>query len=120
MLRGRPAPLRICQSLTFRAGSARSFSVNTAMDTAPISVVIPAHNAERFVAIAIESIQAQTLKVAEIILVDNHCSDPTAEVAISLGVTVVKEPRRGLSIARNAGIRASTQEWIAFLDADDW
>jgi glycosyltransferase involved in cell wall biosynthesis len=90
------------------------------MTTAPISVVIPAHNAERFVAQAIQSVQAQTLKVAEIILVDNDCSDRTPEIARHLGATVVKEERRGLSIARNAGIRASAQEWIAFLDADDW
>ena len=90
------------------------------MTTAPISVVIPAHNAERFVAQAIQSVQAQTLKVAEIILVDNDSSDGTPEIARRLGTTVVKEERRGLSIARNTGIRASTQEWIAFLDADDW
>lgn len=90
------------------------------MDTAPISVVIPAHNAEPFVADAIESVRAQTLKVREIILIDNDSSDRTAEVARSLGITVVEEKRRGLSIARNAGIRASAHEWIAFLDADDW
>ena len=90
------------------------------MTVAPISVVIPAHNAERFVAQAIQSVRAQSLKVAELILVDNDCSDRTADVASHLGATVVKEERRGLSIARNAGIRASTQEWIAFLDADDW
>src|ERR1700687_1588081 len=90
------------------------------MTTAPISVVIPAHNAERFVAQAIQSVQAQTLKVAEIIMVDNDCSEGTAEIARHLVATLVKEERRGPSIARNAGIRASTQEWIAFLDADDW
>lgn len=90
------------------------------MKIAPISVVIPAHNAERFIGQAIQSVQAQSLKVAEIILVDNDCSDRTTEIATHLGATVVKEERRGLSIARNTGIRASTQEWIAFLDADDW
>jgi glycosyltransferase involved in cell wall biosynthesis len=90
------------------------------MTTAPISVVIPAHNAERFVAQAIQSVHAQTLKVAEIILVDNDCSDRTPEIARHLDATVVREKKLGLSIARNAGIRESAQEWIAFLDADDW
>jgi glycosyltransferase involved in cell wall biosynthesis len=90
------------------------------MTTAPISVVIPAHNAEAFINQAIQSVQAQTLKVAEIIVIDNDCSDRTPEIARDLGVRVVKEEKRGLSIARNAGIRASTEEWIAFLDADDW
>lgn len=90
------------------------------MKIAPISVVIPAHNAERFVGEAIQSVHAQSLKVSDIIVIDNDCSDRTPEIARHLGVRVVKEERRGLSIARNAGIRASTEEWIAFLDADDW
>jgi glycosyltransferase involved in cell wall biosynthesis len=90
------------------------------MTTAPVSVIIPAHNAERFIADAIKSVQGQTLAVAEIVVVDNDCSDRTAEIAGELNATVVPEPRRGLSIARNAGIRASAYEWLAFLDADDW
>lgn len=90
------------------------------MTPAPVSVIIPAHNAERFIADAIQSVRSQILAVAEIIVVDNDCSDRTAKIARQFGTTVVEEERRGLSIARNAGIRASTQEWIAFLDADDW
>ena len=90
------------------------------MKTAPISVVIPAYNAEQFIGQAIKSVQGQSLTVAEIILVDNNCSDRTPEIASQLGARVVREERQGLSKARNAGLRASTQEWIAFLDADDW
>lgn len=113
--------LKIYRQLHFNLQGFRLLvRINVAMTTAPISVVIPAHNAERFVAQAIQSVQAQSLKVAEIILVDNDCFDRTPEIARHLGATVVKEERRGVSIARNTGIRASTQEWIAFLDADDW
>lgn len=90
------------------------------MTIAPVSVILPAHNAERFIADALRSVYAQTLKVAEVIVVDNDCSDRTPEIGRHFGATVVQEERRGLSIARNAGIRASTQKWIAFLDADDW
>jgi glycosyltransferase involved in cell wall biosynthesis len=90
------------------------------MTTAPVSVIIPAHNADRFIADAVQSVRRQTLPVAELIVVDNDSSDRTAEIAGGLNATVIKEPRRGLSIARNAGIRASSCEWIAFLDADDW
>lgn len=90
------------------------------MPTAPVSVIIPAHNAERFIADAIQSVHSQTLAVAEIIVVDNDCTDRTPEIGRQFGATVIQEKRRGLSIARNAGIRASTQKWIAFLDADDW
>jgi glycosyltransferase involved in cell wall biosynthesis len=89
------------------------------MPAAPISVVIPALNAERFIAEAIRSVHEQTLKVSQIIVVDNGCSDRTAEIAAGLGALVVPEPQRGLSRARNAGIRRSAQEWIALLDSDD-
>jgi len=87
--------------------------------TAPVSVVIPALNAERFIGEAIESVHAQTLSVSEIIVVDNGCTDRTAQIASQLGATVVVEEQRGLSRARNAGIRQCTQEWIALLDSDD-
>jgi glycosyltransferase involved in cell wall biosynthesis len=89
------------------------------MTVAPISVVIPALNAERFIAEAIASVQAQTLAVAEVIVVDNGCSDRTAEIASEMGAVVIAESQRGLSAARNAGIRRSSQPWIALLDSDD-
>jgi glycosyltransferase involved in cell wall biosynthesis len=89
------------------------------MSAAPISVVIPALNAERFIAEAIESVHAQTLKVSEIIVVDNGCTDRTAQIAAELGAIVIEEEQRGLSRARNAGLRRCTQEWIALLDSDD-
>ena len=85
----------------------------------PISVVIPALNAERFIAEAIGSVHAQTLGVSEIIVVDNGSTDRTAQVAGALGAKVVGEEQRGLSRARNAGLRQCTQEWIALLDSDD-
>jgi len=89
------------------------------MPVAPISVVIPALNAERFIGAAIESVHAQTLCVSEIIVVDNGCSDRTAQIASELGAHVIEEKKRGLSPARNAGIRVCKQEWIALLDSDD-
>jgi len=89
------------------------------MNTAPISVVIPAYNSERFLTEAIQSVHAQTLPVTEIIVVDDGSSDNTAAVAASLGASVTRQPHRGISAARNAGIGAASCEWIAFLDADD-
>ena len=102
----------------FRARSKR-FQVAKLKMTGPVSVVIPALNAERFIGEAIESVQAQTLKVSEIIVVDNGCTDRTAQIASQLGAAVVVEEQRGLSRARNAGIRQCKQKWIALLDSDD-
>jgi len=86
---------------------------------APISVVIPAYNAETFLAEAVKSAQAQTLPVAEIIVVDDGSTNGTAAIAASLGARVISEGHNGLSGARNLGIRKATQPWIALLDADD-
>jgi len=86
----------------------------------PISVVIPAHNADQFIQQAIESVYAQTFSVLEVIVVADDCSDHTERVARSLGATIVKIAARNISAARNAGVRAASGEWIAFLDADDF
>lgn len=87
--------------------------------TAPVSVIIPAYNCERFIREAIESVQSQTVAVAEIVVVDDGSSDRTYEIATDLGARVIRQSNRGVSAARNVGIRAATQPWIALLDADD-
>ena len=86
---------------------------------APISVVIPAHNAEQFIHEAIASVLAQTLPVAEVIVVADDCADDTPGIARRLGAIVIEAKHRNISAAINQGVRASTQEWIALLDADD-
>jgi glycosyltransferase involved in cell wall biosynthesis len=88
-----------------------------------ISVVIPAYNAEQYIRTAIESCLNQTYAPIEIIVVDDGSTDGTAAVAESFPspVRAVRLPENmGLSTARNRGVQASTGDWIAFLDADDW
>jgi glycosyltransferase involved in cell wall biosynthesis len=87
---------------------------------APISVVIPAHNAEEFIQQAIESVHDQTLPVAEVIVVADACSDDTCAIAKRLGAIVFEGNFRNISAATNLGVRAAGQEWIALLDADDF
>jgi glycosyltransferase involved in cell wall biosynthesis len=91
-----------------------------ALMLAPISVVIPAYNAETFIAEAIQSVHAQTLKVAEIIVVADDCTDRTAQIAAELGATVLEHNRRNMAVGLNLGVNAGTQPWIALLDADDF
>lgn len=89
------------------------------VDRLPIAVVIPAHNAERFLKDALESIRAQTVRPAEVILVNDGSVDGTAAIGLAHHVTVITQPQLGHAAARNTGIRATSQPWIAFLDADD-
>jgi glycosyltransferase involved in cell wall biosynthesis len=90
------------------------------MDVAPISVVIPAHNEERFIGDAIRSVLTQTLPVSEVIVIADDCTDGTKQIACELGVTVLEQKRRNMAAALNLGIGAGTQPWVAFLDADDF
>ena len=87
--------------------------------TAPISVVIPAYNAAAFLDATLASISAQTLPVAQIIVVNDGSTDGTRDIASRAGVKIVDQANAGLSAARNSGIAAATQPWIAFCDADD-
>jgi len=86
---------------------------------APISVIVPAYNAERFIALTLQSIHEQTLPAAEVIVVDDGSVDRTFEIARNFNVRIIRQSNMGLSAARNAGIRAATQPWIALIDADD-
>src|SRR5439155_19605770 len=88
-------------------------------EVAPVSAVIAAYNAESFIAQTIASAQAQTLPVAEIIVVADGSTDGTAEIAASMGARVFKANSLGLGAARNKCVRESTKPWIAFLDSDD-
>ncbi len=89
------------------------------MESADISVVIPAYNEAERLPEAVKSAQAQTLAPREIIVVDDGSSDDTATVARELGVTVISQENKGLPGARNTGIRAAKGAWIALLDSDD-
>jgi len=86
-----------------------------------ISVIIPAYNHGKYLMDAINSIRLQDYEAIEIIVVDDGSTDNTEEVL--KGVECIKyihQENRGLSAARNTGIKNSNGEFLVFLDADDW
>ena len=87
----------------------------------PISVVIPAYNAEATLGRALDSVLSQTCLADEIIVVDDGSTDGTAKVAESFGESVnfFRKENGGASSARNFGISKCQHEWVAFLDSDD-
>lgn len=89
--------------------------------TAAVSVIIPAYNAEMYLGEAIASVLAQSVPAAEVIVVDDGSADRTGEVASAFGdrVRLITRPNSGSAAARNTGVRESTGDHIAFLDADD-
>lgn len=87
---------------------------------AGITVVIPCHNGERFLAAAIRSAQSQTRPPDSILVVDDASTDTSAAIAEAAGATVIRlDVQRGNGAARNAGLRAARTALVALLDADD-
>jgi glycosyltransferase involved in cell wall biosynthesis len=85
-----------------------------------VSVIIPAYNAEQYIAHAIRSALEQSHAPVDVIVASDGSTDGTADVARKEGATVLELPKANGNVARNAGVRASRGELIAFLDADDW
>jgi glycosyltransferase involved in cell wall biosynthesis len=87
-----------------------------------VSIIIPCYNTQRYVAEAIDSALAQTYPDKEIVVVDDGSTDGSSEVIARYAsrVRIVRQANAGLAAARNSGIRASSGEVLAFLDADDW
>lgn len=85
-----------------------------------ISVIIPAHNEEKYIGPCIESLLAhKTENLKEIVVVDNASTDATANVARRFPfVRVVTEPEKGLTRARQKGLREATGDILAYVDAD--
>ena len=82
------------------------------------SVIIPAFNEGKRLPECISALKAQTHPFDEIIVVDNNSSDETAEVANTLGCSVIWEGRQGLREARNTGARSARGDIVCFIDAD--
>jgi glycosyltransferase involved in cell wall biosynthesis len=93
---------------------------------ADVSVVMPAYNSGKTIGRALASIAAQTVRPAEVIVVDDGSTDDTiAQVkamADRLGgirLRLFTQPNRGAGAARNRAVAAARGTWLAFLDSDD-
>jgi len=87
-----------------------------------VSILIPCYNAAPWLVETLESALAQTWPEKEIILVDDGSTDESLAMARDFenrGIRVIAQTNRGASSARNVALRASTGDYIQFLDADD-
>jgi GT2 family glycosyltransferase len=86
----------------------------------PITVVIPAYRRPDMVERAVRSVQAQSARPAELIVVDDASGDETGPRAERLGARVIThDENRGEGAARNTGLEAAAHDWVALLDCDD-
>jgi glycosyltransferase involved in cell wall biosynthesis len=88
---------------------------------AKVSVIIPVYNGAATIGRALASVFAQTFVDYEVVVVNDGSTDDTASVLAGYGdrIRVVTQANRGLPAARNSGIRASSGEYVAFIDDDD-
>ena len=84
-----------------------------------ISVVIPTYNRADFLPSCLQSVLNQTVRVDEIIVVDDGSTDSTSNIVKEFDVSYLYQPNSGVAKARNVGIQKAKNEWIAFLDSDD-
>ncbi|MGD2173200.1 MAG: glycosyltransferase, partial [Gammaproteobacteria bacterium] len=86
-----------------------------------ISVIVPSYNRRHTLERALNSVAGQTSPVDELILVDDGSTDDSYRLVEEKfpGVSVIRQPNRGVSAARNRGIEAAGGDWIALLDSDD-
>lgn len=90
-----------------------------------ISVIVPVYNVEPYVSRCLESIKNQSFTDLEIILVDDGSTDNSGKIcdeyaAEDKRIKVFHTLNRGLSAARNYGIKYASGDYLSFIDSDDW
>lgn len=94
------------------------------MDT-KISIVVPIYQVEKYIGNCMKSICEQNFKDFEVVLVSDGTKDRSIEIAeeilklSGINYNIIKQQNKGVSAARNAGIRNSCGEWIICIDPDD-
>ena len=89
-----------------------------------ISVIVPIYNVEHYLPKCLESLCLQSLNNVEFILIDDGSTDRSGDIADSYQkdprFLVIHTDNKGLSAARNLGIKNAHGEWLMFVDSDDW
>jgi len=96
------------------------------INTANVSVIIPAYRAANTIGRALYSVARQTMKPLEVIVVDDGSDDSTTQAAESgrvhmngIELKIINQGHKGAGAARNRAVSEATSEYIALLDADD-
>lgn len=94
------------------------------MEAPKVSVIIPVYNTEEYVRDALNSITGQSLSELEIIVVNDGSTDGSLAVIEEIAaadprIKIISQPNKGLSGARNAGIRHMRGRYVYFMDSDD-
>lgn len=94
------------------------------MPQIPISVIIPFYNEELYLERAVNSVLAQSYRHFELLLINDFSVDNSTEIALNYAktngnITLLNSEKKGISGARNTGLKAIKGTYFCFLDADD-
>ena len=95
------------------------------LENPKVSIITPAHNAEKFLGDAVGSVLRQTYKNWEMFIIDDGSTDDTFACAKNFATgdsrirAIKNEQNLGVAATRNRGVEMANGEYIAFLDADD-
>ncbi|HVD60045.1 MAG TPA: glycosyltransferase family 2 protein [Gemmatimonadaceae bacterium] len=99
-----PKRTRVAAAPRTPPGNQATHAAGESKRVAPLTVIVPAYNEAESIADTIRSLQAQTVRPEEIVVVDDCSSDDTAEIARAMGVTVIRPPV-------NTGSKAGAQDF---------
>lgn len=90
-----------------------------------ISIIVPVYNVEKYVEKCIQSLINQSYKNIEIILVDDGSNDRSNKIIdeyakVDSRILTIHQKNKGVSAARNAGLKVATGEYVGFVDPDDY
>jgi len=86
-----------------------------------ISVIVPVYNSEKYLKKCLDSLTNQTFNDLEIICINDGSTDNSARIMAEYSsIKVINQDNRGLSEARNTGIKEAKGDYIGFVDSDDW
>ena len=90
-----------------------------------VSIIVPVYNTQDYIAKCLESILSQTYTNIEVVIIDDGSEDDSYKICKAFSdadqrIRIIRQENRGLSEARNVGVKYSKGNFILFVDSDDW
>lgn len=90
------------------------------MNKPKFSIIVPVYNTEKYVKRCLDSINSQSFKDYEVIIINDGSTDNSSDIISKYPYKIINQENQGLSMARNNGVKDASGEYLIFLDSDDY